>query len=130
MTRDPETVDIDRFLDGGAVTYSGWKRALRAGVLLGQSCQACGYVTAAPKMACVRCGTDDIAPVRLSTTGTVFTETTVAVAPEPFDGPYQVALVDIDDARVMVHVDGDVEIGDEVELLGTVDEDEVAPVFG
>jgi len=122
---------VKRFVREGDIDHESWKRALREGVLLGQACEECGHVTAAPKAACVQCGSFELTVERLPTTGEVYTETTVAVPPEPFEGSYQVALVDIGDARVMAHVDGEVKIGDEVELRGAVEEDDdPAPLFG
>lgn len=111
------------------LTYSDWVTAIRDGTVLGQHCRDCGHATAAPKAACARCGTRDIETVELPTTGTVYTETRLEVVPEGFDGPYHVALVELDDARVMVHVPEPVEIGQTVELAGTIENEGVAPVF-
>jgi uncharacterized OB-fold protein len=131
MTDRPTDDGLDRYLEDGRLKHAGWRRALRNGHLLGQACRDCEHVTGAPKAACARCGSDAIAPVELPTTGEVFAETTVHVAPDPFDGPYQVALVSLGDARVMARVEDGVTIGDAVGLSGTIEADNApAPVFG
>lgn len=117
----------------GELTYESWKRALREGVLLGQECADCGHATGAPKAACARCGSRDLEAVELPTTGTVYSETTITVPPRQFtdDDAYQVAIVELDTARVMARIDGTAEIGDEVRLQGTLEADDApAPVFG
>lgn len=129
---EPETMAVDEeYLDDGRLRHAGWTRALRNSVLLGQECADCGHATAAPKAACARCGSDEIHPIRLPTEGEVFAETTVHVPPEQFEGPFQVALVTLGDARVMVRLEGGAEIGDRVTLSGTVEADRnPAPLFG
>lgn len=123
MSEQPQVDGIESYLEEGFLTHAGWSRALRDGVLLGQRCEDCGHLTAAPKAACAQCGSEAIAPIRLPTTGEVYSETTVQVAPEQFEGPYQVALVTLGDARVMARVEDGVEIGDTVHLGGVVEED-------
>ncbi|WP_255195896.1 Zn-ribbon domain-containing OB-fold protein [Halorarius litoreus] len=123
-----ETQELPETLD-----YATWARAVREGRLLGQECQDCGHVAGAPKGACAQCGSRDIETVELPTTGEVYTETTVNVPPIQFeDRGYQVALVQLGDARVMARIEGDhVDIGEAATLAGYVDEDEdhPAPVF-
>lgn len=125
-------MSVDELADGD-LTYASWKRALREGVLLGQECADCGHATGAPKAACSRCGSRDLEAVELPTTGTVYSETTITVPPRQFtdDDAYQVAIVELDTARVMARIDGTAEIGDEVRLQGTLEADDApAPVFG
>lgn len=101
------------------LTHATWAAALRDGRLLGQACTDCDHVAGAPKAACAHCGSRDLATVRLPTTGTVYTETTVMVPPEGFEqGGYQVGIVAVGDARVMARFETAVEIGDEVTLSG------------
>ncbi|WP_222912852.1 OB-fold domain-containing protein [Natrinema sp. SYSU A 869] len=100
---------------------------------LGQECLECGHATAAPKAAYARCGSRDLETVELPTTGTVYTVTTITVPPRQFSGEdsYQVAIVELNEARVMAHIDGEAEIGDEVRLRGTIEADDApAPLFG
>jgi uncharacterized OB-fold protein len=77
------------------------------------------------------CGSFDLAVTEFDTTGEVYTETTVRVAPNPYEGPYQVALVDLGDAMLMARLDdnGDAHIGDTVELCGVVGEGDPGPLF-
>jgi uncharacterized OB-fold protein len=60
----------------------------------------------------------------------VYTQTTIAVAPEGFEGPYRVGVVDLGDGRVLARISEDAEIGDAVSLAGVVEaDDRVAPRF-
>lgn len=122
---------IEQFVDSDSLTHATWKRALRAGHILGQECDGCGHRTAAPKAACTRCGERDLIIVELPTTGEVFTETTLAVTPEQFDNGFQAGIVDLGSAHIMAQFKGEVNIDDEVELVGTVEKDkEPGPLFG
>lgn len=115
------------------LTYDSWTQALRDDILLGQRCGDCGHETGAPKAACARCGSRDPETVELPSTGTVYTETQLSVVPEPFAGKggYQVAVVELGNARVMARIDGAVEIGTEVTFQGTIEANgNLAPVFG
>lgn len=125
------TGEVEQFVQNGNLEYDAWKRALEQDILLGQVCDECGYMTAAPKAACAVCGSFELTATTLPTQGEVYTETTVAVAPAPFEGPYQVALIDLGDAMVMGRIDADseAEIGDPVELCGVVDDENPGPLF-
>jgi uncharacterized OB-fold protein len=123
----------EMYLEDGELTHSAWTRALREGVLLGKACSDCGYVTAAPKAACTRCGSPDAEIVELPTEGEVYAETTVFVPPKAFmdQDSYGVGLVDLGDTRVMAQLEEGTEIGDPVELQGTIDQDVTpGPLFG
>jgi hypothetical protein len=104
------------------LTHRTWSGALRSGRLLGQACGDCGHVAGAPKAACAHCGSRTLETVELPTTGEVYTETTVMVPPEGVEERgYQVAIVQVGEARVMGRVNGDgVAIGDELRLAGYV----------
>jgi uncharacterized OB-fold protein len=66
----------------------------------------------------------------LPTTGEVHSETTIEVAPAGFEAPYTIVIVSVGDARVLGRTDGDVSIGDTVELSGALEaESFVSPVF-
>lgn len=124
--------EIERLIGEGRLRHEAWERGLEAGVLLGLSCGECGYVTATPKAACPRCGSREISTTRLPTTGRVYTKTTVEVAPEAHGGPYQIALIDLGDARILGRIaDGDrVEITDRVRFTDTYRYDgSLTPVF-
>ena len=112
------------------VDYAEWREQLEAGVLLGLECRSCEHVTATPKRVCSNCGARELGAVELSTRGKVYSETTINVTPEGFDGPYQVVIVELEGVHLLVRVDDTVEIGDVVEFSGTVvTEDLPAPVF-
>lgn len=120
----------ERYLEDGALTAAAWRRALQDGVLLGQRCPDCGHVTGAPKAACARCGERDLVVEALPTAGEVYTETTIAVAPAGFDGPYRVGVVQLGESRVLGRIPDDAAIGDGVALAGVVEaDDRVAPRF-
>ena len=104
------------------LTHRTWSEALRSGRLLGQTCEDCGHVAGAPKAACARCGSRSVETVELPTTGEVYTETTVMVPPEGVEERgYQVAVVQVGEARVMGRIEGErVGIGDELRLAGYV----------
>lgn len=120
----------ESYLEGDGLTAKAWRRALRDGLILGQRCPDCGHVTAAPKAACARCGARDLGVESLPVSGEVYTQTTIAVAPEGFEGPYRVGVVDLGDARVLGRLPGSAEIGDAVSLAGVVEaDDRVAPRF-
>ena len=110
--------------------YSDWADALSEGELLGQECTDCGHVTAAPKAACARCGSLAIDTVSLPTEGEVYSETTITVPPEGFEGEYQLAVVDLGDARVLVRIEDIVDIGDRVAFADVIETDgHPAPTF-
>jgi hypothetical protein len=119
------------------LTYGEWTRALKEGRLLGQACGACAEVVGTPKGACPHCGTRELETVELPTSGEVYTETTVMVPPAGVEERgYQVAVVQVGEARVMGRVDGNggevhVDIGDSVELTGYIkgEGDDPAPLF-
>lgn len=115
-----------------SLTYDDWAEAVREGELVGLECDDCGNVTGTPKAACTDCGSRSLSRVTLPDEGTVYSETTVAVAPIGFDGGYKVGIVQVGDARVLGRLEEDAEIGDEVALSGVFEregEDEPAPVF-
>ena len=111
------------------LTHDEWAGALRDGELLGQHCPDCGHETAAPKAACARCGSRSIETVSFPTEGTVYSVTTIGVPPADFEGPYDVAIVDLGDAHVLAGLEDEAAIGDRVELEGVVGDDEPAPLF-
>lgn len=134
FTREDDEVEqrIEALLEADGLTHEEWETALEAGTLLGLECGECEYVTATPKAACVRCGGRSVSPVRLPKRGTVYSKTTIDVAPDAQGSGYQVAFVDVGDARVLGRIsDGErVDIEDEVELRGPYEyDDDLAPLF-
>ena len=116
--------------DDEPLTHEAWADALRDGDLLGQRCLDCGHETAAPKAACGRCGSRALETITLPTEGTVYTETTMSVVPRGFEGPSQVGIVDLGEARVLARLEGSPSIGDRVDLENAFEVDgEVVPQF-
>jgi len=110
--------------------YVEWADRLREGDLVGQECAECGHTTAAPKAACAQCGSRTLATVTLPDSGTVHTETTVAVPPKGFEGEYQIAIVQLGNAKVLGRIDDAVDIGDRVSFTDVIlTDDHPAPVF-
>lgn len=126
---------VNEYLDNGTLLATGWRRALLDGILLGQACNSCEHVTAAPKAACAQCGSRSLTIRQLPTVGTVYAETTIAVPPEAFDAPYQVAIISLNvtaerTGNIIAMIDGEVGIGDTVELQGVETSDSnPGPVF-
>lgn len=103
--------------------YEQWADALRSGTLLGLECRSCGNATATPKAACIECGSFHLEVIELPPRGTVFSKTTIEVAPEGHGTGYTLALVDVGAARIMARIDAHVEIDDSVELTSPVEHD-------
>lgn len=115
-----------------ALPYADWRDHLEEGALVGLECRSCGHVTATPKRACIECGDRNLDVYPLPDTGTVHSETTITVPPVGFDGPYQVAVIDLGETKVMGRIEGTegVQIGDFVEFVDTVKLDGMpAPAF-
>lgn len=114
------------------LTHAKWEGALVEGALLGLECEECGYVTATPKAACVRCGSRDVNQISLPTTGSVYSKSTIEIAPTAQGSSYQIAFVDVGEARVLGRiVTGErAEIGNRVELCDSYEYDgDVVAVF-
>lgn len=110
-------------------THDAWTEAVRDGRLLGAMCRDCGATVGAPTAACPHCGARSLAVRDLPTRGVVYTETTIEVPPAGVEGRgYQVAVVDLGDARVLGRLDDeDVAIGDDVGLAGFLEDDQGTP---
>jgi uncharacterized OB-fold protein len=110
-------------------THDAWAEAVRDGRLLGATCRDCGATVGAPTAACPHCGARALSVRDLPTRGTVYTETTIEVPPAGVEERgYQVAVVDLGDARVMGRLDDEaVAIGDDVVLAGFLEDDQGNP---
>lgn len=115
------------------LTHDAWTEAVRDGSLRGATCGECGATVGTPKAACPHCGARALAPVELPTRGVVYSETTINVPPDGVEERgYQVAIVDLGEARVLGRLDDrSVDIGDDVALSGYVEDETgaVAPRF-
>jgi uncharacterized OB-fold protein len=113
-----------------SLSYDDWAEAVRDGELVGLECDDCGNVTGAPKAACTECGSRSLSRVSLPAEGTVYSETTIAVAPEGLEGGYKVGVVEVGGTRVLGRLDEEAEIDDEVEFVDVFEtQGEPAPVF-
>jgi uncharacterized OB-fold protein len=108
----PETLDLPRYHRLTAPYYR----------LEGRRCASCGHLCFPPREACEACRGREMEIYRFSGRGTVFSYAEVAQAPPGFNGPYMVALIDLEEGvRVtaqLTDVDpDDVEIGLPVEMV-------------
>lgn len=79
------------------LTYKQYSEGLKANKLLGLKCQACGAITAPPKMVCQKCASPNLEIVELSGKGKIQSFTTCNVAPEgrEAEAPYIILLVEL-----------------------------------
>jgi scaffold protein (connect acetoacetyl-CoA thiolase and HMG-CoA synthase) len=90
--------------------------------LEGQRCASCRAVQFPPRASCRRCRGRGLDPYALSGRGTVYAHAEIAQAPKGFNGPYLVALVQLDEGILvtaqLTDVDpDDVAIGLPVEMV-------------
>jgi uncharacterized protein len=120
------------------VTAFYWRGAAE-GTLLVLRCEACGYLSHPPDVACARCGAADLDPAPMSGLGAVYSFTVVRQAFDPAflpEVPYVVALVELDEQPGLVllanvvDIDIDaVEIGMRVEVSYEDRGDHTVPQF-
>ncbi|MCL0104588.1 Zn-ribbon domain-containing OB-fold protein [Dehalococcoidia bacterium] len=79
------------------LTHKAYTGALRENRLLGLKCNACGGCTVPPKKVCIECASEDLDIVELSGRGEIRTFTVIRVAPEGFQAPYIVGIVELDE---------------------------------
>lgn len=116
------------------LTATEWAEALREGTLLGVTCTECGEMYGTPVSVCHDCGKRDLDTTELPSEGTIHAVTRIEVAPIGFEGPYHVAVVQVEDARVMGRISADAceepAIGDSVRFTDHIDHERHAgPVF-
>lgn len=103
-----------------------WQAALERGTFQLQCCRDCGRHVFYPRLVCPHCASIALDWQPASGNGTVYSTTVVARKPEQ-GGPYNVALVDLQEGvRMMSRVDGlppqDVAIGQHVTaFIGRID---------
>jgi len=75
----------------------GFAAHLRAGRLMGSTCNSCGHLSFPPRADCPACLHGEFAFTEMSGQGTVTTFTTIAAAPTGFenDVPFQLGVVDL-----------------------------------
>lgn len=101
-----------------------WRTQKARYALEGIKCEACGAVEFPPRDRCPACGTDRVAPHRLTGRGEVYSYSTVFTGPNGFAdyAPYTVGLVRLEEgplvAAQLTDVDGvEVTIGMPVEMV-------------
>ncbi len=117
--------------DDGAAPAEVYRRYLEAGELGFQRCTDCGVAIFYPRILCPACGGDSLEWQTSGGRGTVYATTAVYRRDA---GPYNVALVDLDEGfRMMSRVGGvpaeEVKIGARVTLRIERDDDGAVPVF-
>jgi|WetSurMetagenome_2_1015567.scaffolds.fasta_scaffold739614_1 uncharacterized protein len=84
------------------LTFTDWREGARAGKLLGLKCPGCGTVTCPPRKVCSGCGSENLDIIELSKKGEIISFTVCYAVPTGFEGPYVVAIADLEDGgRVM-----------------------------
>ena len=79
------------------LTHKAYTDALREDRLLGLKCNKCGGCTVPPKKVCIECTSEDVDIIELSGKGEIRTFTVIRVAPEGFEAPYLVGLVELEE---------------------------------
>ncbi|MDY6854964.1 MAG: Zn-ribbon domain-containing OB-fold protein [Thermodesulfobacteriota bacterium] len=79
------------------LTYEEYKEALLGGKFLGLKCNKCSAYTVPPKKVCMECTSEDMDIVEIKKKGEVKTFTVIKVAPEGFEPPYIVAMVELNE---------------------------------
>ena len=83
-----------------------WQEHLEAGRLMVQQCSGCERHVFYPRVLCPHCGSTSLAWKSATGMGTVYS-TTVVARRDSEGGPYNVALVDLDEGvRMMSRVEG------------------------
>ena len=93
------------------LTSKAYSEALKENKLLGLKCQACGAITATPRMVCRECDSLNLEIVELKGSGKIQTFTTVYVASEGREAecPYVIVLVKLDEGPWIMGNLGDID---------------------
>jgi len=92
-----------------------WQNFLNEGLFQLQQCQACDQHVFYPRVLCPHCGSQNLTWKQASGLGTVYSMTMVARRANQ-GGPYNVALIDLDEGvRLMSRVEG---IGSRDNVIG------------
>ena len=79
------------------LTHKAYTEALKENRLLGLKCNGCGAYTVPPKKVCIECASEDMEIIQLNGKGKIRTFTVIRVAPEGFEAPYLVGLVELEE---------------------------------
>ncbi len=87
------------------LTFYNWRDGLKAGKLLGLKCKDCGAVTCPPRKVCAECGSENQDIVELTGKGEIVTYTVCYAVPAGYQGPYVVAMAEMEEGcRIMANV--------------------------
>lgn len=119
--------------NAGSSAMAAYNEALAAGQFRIQRCSTCRQHVFYPRVICPHCASTELAWIEPSGLGTVYS-TTVVRRPADKGGPYNVALIDLDEGvRLMSRVDGvapqAVQIGMRVRVQVAMLNGAPAPVF-
>ena len=79
-----------------------YKEALKNNRLLGVRCSSCSTLIMPPKKVCPTCGSEDLYVYEFSGIGKVQTFTVIHGAPEGYETPYIVGLIELDEGPWMM----------------------------
>ena len=98
--------------------------------LIGGLCVDCGNRVFPHAPVCCECMSENIVPAPMPREGKLYAFSTVHVAAKKWKRPMCIGYVDLPNgARVFTHLEGDVAIGDSVEVgMGIVGDDENGPI--
>lgn len=89
------------------LNFDSFREGLKEGRLLGLKCKKCTGYNAPPRKVCSNCGSEDMDVVTLSGKGTIQTFTVIYVAPEGFESPFVVAMVELEEGPwLMGNIEG------------------------
>jgi hypothetical protein len=88
-------------------------------------CTKCGNLSISPTYVCSQCGSEEFLPSKVPGTGTIYSHTTIRIAPEAFqaDAPYPMAIVELPHglrltARLNVREGEQLAVGKSVQCVG------------
>lgn len=85
-----------------------WRLKKGKYTLVGNRCNSCGVVYFPARVVCQSCGRSGLEEHKLPETGKIITYTIIHVAPEGFEAPYCVGIVELGDGvTISGHVVGD-----------------------
>lgn len=114
--------------------FDNYNEVLDAGAIRVNACESCGYESVTPRGVCPECHRDEWMVKEIDPVGTVYSHTEIHVTGDVkgVEAPFTIGITEFDGgARLMVRLrDDDVKIGDEVELVESINIDgKRVPVF-
>ena len=74
------------------------------------ACASCGKVAVPPEYVCRKCGRTELKDVRVAGDGTIYTHTTIRIAPDAYreQAPYDIAVVELEpELRITARIEPD-----------------------